>query len=90
MFNSHVGLESPFTTSLHKRHVAAEDLSIPEQSPQNKETDKKYVKTYNLQKVWDSCDSRSTLYNSNDQWGFFNPVEHDHWGKGRGSEGEKG
>ena len=42
-FNSHVGLESPFTTSLHKRHVAAEDLSIPEQSPWNKETDKKLI-----------------------------------------------
>ena len=40
-----MGLESPFTTSLHKRHVAAEDLSIPEQSPRNKETDKKINKS---------------------------------------------
>ena len=83
-----MGLESPFTTSLHKRHVTAEDLSIPEQSPRNKETDRN--RTNNLQKVWDSSDSRSTLYNSNDQQGFFNKMECDHRGKGRGSEREKG
>ena len=33
---SHVGLGSPFTTSLSKRHVADEDLSIPERSLRNK------------------------------------------------------
>ena len=38
-----MGLESPFTTSLHKRRVVAEDLSIPEQSPRNKEKDKKLI-----------------------------------------------
>ena len=46
-----------FTTSLHTRHVANEDLSIPERSPRNKRTDVKYVETCNLQNVWDSSDS---------------------------------
>ena len=52
-----VGLGSPFTTSLYKRHFADEDLSIPELSQRNKrnETDVNY--TCNLQKVWDSSDS---------------------------------
>ena len=36
-----VGLGSPFTTSLYKRHFADEDLSIPELSPRNKRNRRK-------------------------------------------------
>ena len=35
-FLSHVGLGSPLTPSLYKRHYNDEDLHIPELSPQNK------------------------------------------------------
>ena len=37
----YVGLGSPFTTSLYKRHVADEDLSIPELSPRDKRNRRK-------------------------------------------------
>ena len=40
-FLSYVGIGSPFTTLLYKRHVADEDLSIPELSPQNKRNRRK-------------------------------------------------
>ena len=40
-FLSYVRLGSPFTTSLYKRHVADEDLSIPELSPRNKRNRRK-------------------------------------------------
>ena len=56
------------------------------------ETDVNY--TCNLQKVWDSSDSLNgnscslfhlySIYNSNDQWRFFNTMECDHREKGKG------
>ena len=55
------------------------------------ETDVNY--TCNLQKVWDSSDSLNgnscslfhlySIYNSSDQWRFFNTMESDHRTKGR-------
>ena len=54
---SHVGLGSPFTTSLHKDMLLVKISSYLSDRREKKETDVKYVETCNLQKVWDSSDS---------------------------------
>ena len=61
------------------------------------DTDVKYVETCNLQsmgKLWlaewkQLLTIIYSIYNSNDQWRFFNPMECDHRGKGEGNWAEK-
>ena len=93
-FLSHVGLGSPFTPSLYKRHYMLPMKIYPYLSYRREinETDVNY--TCNLQKVWDSSDSLNgnscslfhvySIYNSNDQWRFFNTMECHHREKGKG------
>ena len=93
-FLSHVGLGSPFTPSLYKRHYMLPMKIYPYLSYRREinETDVNY--TCNLQKVWDSSDSLNgnscslfrpySIYNSNNQWRFFNTMECDHREKGKG------
>ena len=93
-FLSHVELGSPFTPSLYKRHYMLPMKIYPYLSYRREinETDVNY--TCNLQKVWDSSDSLNgnscslfrpySIYNSNNQWRFFNTMECDHREKGKG------
>ena len=92
-FLSHVGLGSPFTTSLYKRHLADEDLSIPEWSSRNKRNRRKI-------NAWNSSDSlngyscsplifiRFTIPWSVEIF-YSNTMECNHRGQGEGKWGEK-
>ena len=74
-----MGLGSPFTISLYKRHVADEDLSIPELSPRSKRNRRKLclqlaesmVQLWLAEWKWLLTINLYSIYNSSDQRRFF-------------------